>query len=161
MLHEPGQGRPADVDILDDHPATGAHRGDQDGQLLLALRKVLQHRPRMGQVEAVPFERSGEHVMRAHLEVVAAVPVDEARVQIGGQHRAGGPDLVGQPQREAATATAYLQAAPARPEATLDQVAPRGSVEQRLQARQSLSLPLPRLIEHVRAHLSLPRSPSR
>ena len=68
------------VDVFDHHPPTGAHGGDHAGQGLFAVGGVFQHGAGVGEVEQGVGKWVGQDVVLAHLEVGAAVAVQEARV---------------------------------------------------------------------------------
>jgi hypothetical protein len=118
-----------------------------------------QERSLVHQVERALLQRVGKDVVALDLEIAAAVIREEAKVQVSGQDAAAGADLLGQPPRYAPGPAADLQAAPARANAQLSEVADRGAVEQVLQGAQPRMLPLPGLVEDVAARWSA--SPSR
>jgi hypothetical protein len=107
------------------------------------------------QVERALLQRVGKDVVALDLEIAAAVIREEAKVQVSGQDAAAGADLLGQPPRYAPGPAADLQAAPARANAQLSEVADRGAVEQVLQGAQPRMLPLPGLVEDVAAHTAV------
>jgi hypothetical protein len=140
------------VGVLGHHPATRPDRGDHALQGLLPPRDMHQERSLVHQVERALLQRVGEDVVALDLEIAAAVIREEAKVQVGSQDAAAGADPLGQPPRHASGPTADLQAAPARANAPLSEVADRGAVEQVLQGAQPGMLPLPGLVEDVAAH---------
>ena len=88
---------------------------------------VFDHGAGVDDVEGGVLGRTARDVVGAHFEVGAAVTVDEACVQIGGDDSAGCADLVGQPQRHRPGTTPDLQATPTLGHAKLGEEAGRST----------------------------------
>jgi hypothetical protein len=140
------------VGVLSHHPATRSGCGDHALQGPRPLGEVHQERSLVHQVEGALLQRVGEDVVAPDLELAVAVIVDETEVQVGCQDAAAGADSLGQPPRHAPGPAANLQAAPARADAPVAEVAGRGAVERFLQGTQPGMLPVPGLIEDVAGH---------
>jgi hypothetical protein len=85
--------------------------------------------------QVVAFE-----VVATNLEEVAGQGLDVRRVEIDGQHRAVGGNLLGHPRRDGAAARAGFQATPTRADPERAQKRARPPIPRRFDARQPLGL---------------------
>ena len=136
---------PAEVDVLDEHPAAGADGGEQVGQRGVVVGNVFNEGTGVDQVEGGLFGSTAGDVMRAHFQVRAVVFVDEARVQIGGDHSSGVPDPIGEPQGHRSGTAADLEATPSLGDAEAGEVAGRRTVVEGLQTAAGGRVRAPKL----------------
>jgi hypothetical protein len=116
--------------------AAPRYRADHSRQRLLAAGNVLEHRPRVREIEGGLRQRVGEDVVPQHFQVVAALVIEDAGIEVGGHHPAAGSHLPGQPQRHAARAAADFEALPAGADAQVTEVPDRRRVEQVLERQR-------------------------
>src|SRR5436305_9111718 len=98
-----------------------------------------QQQPRVHEIVGIDLEVVVDDVVLSHLYVSRNI-VEEARVQVAGDHDTGWPDLRSKPAGNRARPGGDLEAAPTGPHADLSKTRHGLRVSRRLQGAQSPAL---------------------
>lgn len=91
--------------------------------------------------------------MLADVEIRLVEGGEKAGIEVGRDDVSGGTDLLREPARDGASASADLQAVPPGSDAEGGEMAYGAGIEPGLQASQPLALLLPGIIEEIAGHL--------
>jgi hypothetical protein len=125
-----------DVVLLDEQDAAGAHGGGEAPKHPLALGDVDEHQAGVDEVEGVPGQLVGDEVQLADLQAGRRGLLQQAHVEVHGDHAAGVADPPGEPAGERAAARAGVEAVPALADAERLRAAHARRVVTRLEQRQ-------------------------